>query len=1107
MVVDTDIAAEITVDAISGGFLNAEEVQAEKTTVTGTVGGDVKPGDTVTLSVNGNTYTGQVTGSGTDLVYSIEVPTADLVADNSVDARVTATDDAGNSKTVTATGSVVVDTALDVQISIDPIAGDDVLNAEEAKPDTINITGKVGGDAAVNDTVVLTVNGVDYEGKVVGTTGNLTFSIPVNTTDLIAGKEVSASITISDAAGNTVTSIADRPVSLDLDQLIVDGNRDTDDVEGGRGDDVIIGDRGGADLNVQAGTNYNIALVVDTSGSMSDRIGGRNSPTRMQLVKDALINLVNQLADHDGAVNVSLIGFSTSSSLNHTITGLDSSNVGALINKINALTANGGTNYEAAFNQAVSWFNGSNAVTPTSENNYENLTFFLTDGKPTYYLNDNGSRGGDGSNMDYRTLKDSVDSFAPLSGTSTVHAIGIGNGIDETVLKFFDNTGAQGTGSYEFGTSSNTITTFGSGSWANTGNWETTGVAGNQGSVSIDSSGFIFRDYFLSIQDKSGGLPTTAGSPSLIVEQGGRSVFSFDYGRSSGSSNDEFTWALQRKGEDGTWTTVDMGNRSGNQGSTTISTDKVGEGEYRFLFTVSDNSDGGGSFRAEIDNIVRVDDIVVTGPVGKVDIINNAGDLAAALEGGQTTLDPEEVGDDVIHGGQGDDIIFGDALNTDHLNWPGRTDETFPPGSGYAALVEFIRVTENNGVTPTTGQIYAYIQDHHELFNVTDDTRGGDDVVNGGEGDDILFGQGGDDTLIGGEGDDILYGGTGDDTFKWEKGDEGTVESPAKDTIKDFDKGGSDEDRGRDVIDIGDLLGQGTDASDKLSDLAPYLEITRDEQGNTVLRINTSGTGFGADAGPNQIIIVEGVDLVDGRSSDEAIAHLVGNLQLLVNQSTEAGQTLDGNTIMQALGAGALMDETLLLVPEGEQEAEETSPQNDASSEAEDEQIDSDTVRDDSATEPETDVDVSSEDDGVDAPGEDDDAGLLEEDKDIDSSNASGKSVADGERSQDEGQSDAKPQTLSLSRSGVEQDAGETDAVLKLSDLISNDDDGDSDSIDTLLGPDDTQSAGAKQSGSNAGAAPERSANGSPAVEADDTEMMRAVAQQVVQQAQNTDMS
>lgn len=39
-------------------------------------------------------------------------------------------------------------------------------------------------------------------------------------------------------------------------------------INGGSGDDVILGDKGGTVTTVEPGKNYNIALVVDTSGSM-----------------------------------------------------------------------------------------------------------------------------------------------------------------------------------------------------------------------------------------------------------------------------------------------------------------------------------------------------------------------------------------------------------------------------------------------------------------------------------------------------------------------------------------------------------------------------------------------------------------------------------------------------------------------------------------------------------------------------------------------------------------------------------------------------------------------------------------------------------------------
>ncbi|OWT62168.1 hypothetical protein CEY09_22765, partial [Achromobacter marplatensis] len=178
--VDTDIDASITIDTIAGdGIVNAEE-SGKDIAVTGKVGGDVKVGDTVTLTVNGQDYTGKVVDLGNgSLGYSINVPGSELAKDSNVHASVTATDDAGNSKTAEADKGYSVDTDIDATISIDTIAGDGIVNAEESGKD-IAVTGKVGGDVKVGDTVTLTVNGQDYTGKVVDLgNGSLGYSINV----------------------------------------------------------------------------------------------------------------------------------------------------------------------------------------------------------------------------------------------------------------------------------------------------------------------------------------------------------------------------------------------------------------------------------------------------------------------------------------------------------------------------------------------------------------------------------------------------------------------------------------------------------------------------------------------------------------------------------------------------------------------------------------------------------------------------------------------------------------------------------------------------------------------------------------------------------------
>ena len=206
--------ASITLDAITAdNVVNAAEAGGT-VAVTGTVGGDVQVGDTVTLTVNGNSsYTGQVLAG---LTFSIDVAGSDLLADPdlTVDASVTTTDAAGNTTTATDDQAYTVDTVAPVaSIILDAITADNIVNAAEAAG-TVAVTGTVGGDVQVGDTVTLTVNGnSSYTGQV---QAGLTFSIDVAGSDLAADTNVHASVNTTDAAGNTATALlADPDLTVD----------------------------------------------------------------------------------------------------------------------------------------------------------------------------------------------------------------------------------------------------------------------------------------------------------------------------------------------------------------------------------------------------------------------------------------------------------------------------------------------------------------------------------------------------------------------------------------------------------------------------------------------------------------------------------------------------------------------------------------------------------------------------------------------------------------------------------------------------------------------------------------------------------------------------
>ncbi len=661
------------------------------------------------------------------------------------------------------------------------------------------------------------------------------------------------------ANGGQNTS-AEQTFNLHVDQF-VGGNNTDDTVKGGSGNDVLLGDQGGMVKNVTPGTSYNIALVLDLSGSMNDKWGsGSAEETRLATAKKALRSLLEGLVDHDGTINISLITFKgTTSTLQTSISDLDNGNLDQIVDKILGLSASGNTPYGAAFNEATDWFDDQPKVDAYGKP-YQNLTFFLTDGEPS-----DGSSGRD-------------KAFDDLAAVSQVHGIGIGDGVSVSTLDKYDNTGATfSTGGTVYANFSNTQ------GLNNVNNWDKTGA----GSLSRVDVGFWSSDYRMRITDtnSSNGAAytvTMAEAQKMVVTAASGASFSFNASLSNQNAGDTFEWRLLMKvGSE--WKVVEKGS----QADTT--TGIHGPGEYRFQFAVNDKSSGS-SFYVDIDDIRTY----TSGRTGQSQVVTNPSDLESALVGGSTTTELAPVGNDKIYGGEGSDILFGDAINTDQLPWgvngnPAKPAD-FADGSGLDGLKLFLLL--KNGTQPTDADLHKFILDNHGLFDVQDDTRGGNDELHGGSGNDILYGQGGDDTLfgedgndilyggvgkdtlhggagndilIGGKGDDILYGGDGSDTFKWEFGDQGTKAQPAVDVIKDFSN--ATIANGGDVLDLRDML-QG----EKDGTLTQYLHFSKDpaNSANTVIEISTDGKiGQGAD----QKIILENVDLTNGGklATDQAI--------------------------------------------------------------------------------------------------------------------------------------------------------------------------------------------------------------------------------------------
>ncbi|WP_154650034.1 retention module-containing protein, partial [Methylophilus methylotrophus] len=204
----TPPALAISLDAnVAGdGIVNITESTAAAIPVTGTVSGQFKVGDVVTVTVNGKDFTGTVQAGGK---FSINVPGADLAADSdkTIDAKVSTTDIAGNTSTATDTQDYTVNLLPPaLAISLDAnVAGDGIVNAAESTAASIPVTGTVSGQFKVGDTVTLTINNKTFTGSVLD---GGKFSIGVPGADLAADADstVFASVTTTNAAGNSATA-------------------------------------------------------------------------------------------------------------------------------------------------------------------------------------------------------------------------------------------------------------------------------------------------------------------------------------------------------------------------------------------------------------------------------------------------------------------------------------------------------------------------------------------------------------------------------------------------------------------------------------------------------------------------------------------------------------------------------------------------------------------------------------------------------------------------------------------------------------------------------------------------------------------------------------
>ncbi|MCA0761540.1 Ig-like domain-containing protein, partial [Vibrio vulnificus] len=221
--VDTFARGTIKIDSITDDNVINKAESEGLVKVTGSVGGDARPGDQVTVVVNGVTYTTSVLSNKT---WEVSVSGSDLAQDDKVTATVTGDDWAGNPFSGSGERDYVVDTEIGTDgddatkaVSIDSITEDTADATDFITSDNqLVISGSV--DLAEGDSLTVNFNGTDYTTDNGLSIADGKWTLDVTGTTLADGSyDVTA--TVTDTAGNSdkaeQTIVVDTEIGTDGD--------------------------------------------------------------------------------------------------------------------------------------------------------------------------------------------------------------------------------------------------------------------------------------------------------------------------------------------------------------------------------------------------------------------------------------------------------------------------------------------------------------------------------------------------------------------------------------------------------------------------------------------------------------------------------------------------------------------------------------------------------------------------------------------------------------------------------------------------------------------------------------------------------------------------
>ncbi|HIF5548347.1 TPA: tandem-95 repeat protein [Vibrio parahaemolyticus] len=282
----------------------------------------------------------------------------------------------------------------DAIIKLDNNTGEYVVLTEQQVSFDLNLDliDVDGSESFINDSVTLTgiPSGLTLEvnGKTVTENSDGSYTVDLSSEPNQTSHQLSGTITVpadyngsldfdvTATAGsvevNNNTQMGADTASVSVrDYEFVSGTHGDNNIVGSDDNDVIVGDVQG--LQIVEGQDYNIAFMLDTSGSMGYDVG--RAVTELKTVLNTLIESAS--GPHSGKVNVLLTTFSTESK---QVLELDLSSDNAKSQVESILDAivklgDGNTNYEAGFQSALNWFENA-------DNGATNLSYFISDGRP-----------------------------------------------------------------------------------------------------------------------------------------------------------------------------------------------------------------------------------------------------------------------------------------------------------------------------------------------------------------------------------------------------------------------------------------------------------------------------------------------------------------------------------------------------------------------------------------------------------------------------------------------------------------------------------------------------------------------------------------------------